>query len=59
MSAYAEIMQAVRFTTTQNKLILYSNYNNAALAHMFGRSLRAVQRQRAMLRSMRAAGRYF
>ena len=52
MSFYAEVMQAVRFTEEQNKLILEGNLPNAVLAERFGRGIRAVQRQRALLKSM-------
>jgi hypothetical protein len=52
MSFYAEVMQAVRFTEEQNKLILAGNLPNAVLAERFGRGIRAVQRQRALLKRL-------
>lgn len=54
MSFYAEVMQAVRFTEEQNKLILAGNLPNAVLADRFGRGIRAVQRQRALLKRLEA-----
>lgn len=54
MSFYAEVMQAVRFTEEQNKLILAGNLPNAVLAERFGRGIRAVQRQRALLKRLEA-----
>lgn len=52
MSFYAEVMQAVRFTEEQNKLILAGNLPNAVLAERFCRGIRAVQRQRALLKRL-------
>lgn len=50
MSAYAEIMQAARFTTAQNEMILAGNLSTPELARVCGRGIRAIQRQRALLK---------
>jgi hypothetical protein len=50
MSAYAEIMQAARFTEEQNKLIMSGNHNTPELARICKRGVRAIQRQRSMLK---------
>lgn len=50
MSAYAEIMQAARFTTEQNALILAGNLSTPELARICKRGVRAIQRQRALLK---------
>lgn len=53
MSFYAEVMQAVRFTEDQNKLILERNLSNGQLAERFGKCVRQIQRQRKLLKSLK------
>lgn len=50
MSVLAEVMQSMRFTEQQNKLILESKLSNGQLAERFGRCRRQIQRQRALLK---------
>lgn len=52
MSAYAEIMQASRFTAEQNQLILAGNLSTPELARVCKRGIRAIQRQRALLKEV-------
>lgn len=52
MSFYAEVMQAVRFTEAENQMILAGNLSNAVIAERCGRGIRAVQRQRALLKRL-------
>lgn len=52
MSFYAEVMQAVRFTEEQNRMILDGKLSNAVIAERCGRGIRAVQRQRALLKRL-------
>lgn len=54
MSAYAEIMQAARFTAEQNEMILAGNLSTLELARICKRGVRAIQRQRALLKQIRA-----
>jgi len=54
VSAYAEIMQAARFTAEQNEMILAGNLSTPELARICGRGVRAIQRQRALLKRIRA-----
>lgn len=52
MSVLAEVMQAIRFTEDQNRLILENKISNDRLAEMFKRPKRQIQRQRALLRKV-------
>lgn len=52
MSILAEVMQALRFTEEQNRLILENKTSNDRLAEMFRRPKRQIQRQRALLRKL-------
>ena len=54
MSFFAEVMQAARFTTEQNNMILAGNLSTPELARICGRGVRAIQRQRALLKQIRA-----
>ena len=58
MSAYAEIMQAARFTTEQNNMILAGNLSTPELARICGRGVRAIQRQRALLKQIQKEERH-
>lgn len=52
MSLIAQTMQSLRFTEEQNKLILESNLSNGQLSQRFGRCVRQIQRQRALLKKL-------
>ena len=52
MSLLAEVMQAIRFTEEQNRMILENKISNDRLAEMFKRPKRQIQRQRALLRKL-------
>lgn len=52
MSLLAETMEALKYTETQNKLILAGNLPNAVLAERLGKSIRQIQRQRAFLKGV-------
>lgn len=53
MSLLASTMEALKYTDNQNKLIMSRNLSNAQLAERFGKSIRQIQRQRALLRKMK------
>ena len=52
MSLLAGTMEALKFTGAQNKLILAGNLPNQVLAERFGKSVRQIQRQRVLLKSL-------
>ena len=52
MSLLAQTMQSLRFTEDQNRLILESNLSNGQLSERFGRCVRQIQRQRALLKKL-------
>ena len=52
MSLLAQTMKSLRFTEDQNRLILESNLSNGQLAERFGRCVRQIQRQRALLKKL-------
>jgi hypothetical protein len=54
MSLLAQVMEAVRFTEAQNQLILAGNIDTDRLALMFKRPKRQIQRQRALLKQIKA-----
>lgn len=53
MSLLAETMEALKYTESQNKLILAGNLKNEVLAERFGKSIRQIQRQRAFLKGVK------
>jgi len=55
MSVLAETMEALKFTDAQNKLIMDRNLSNGQLAQRFGKCVRQIQRQRALLKKMKEA----
>jgi len=50
MSLLAEVMETLKYTEAQNRLIRDGNLPNAVLAERFGKSVRQIQRQRAFLK---------
>ena len=54
MSVLAETMEALKFTEAQNQLILSRNLSNGQLAERFGKCVRQIQRQRALLKKLKA-----
>lgn len=52
MSLKAEVMQSIRFTEEQNRMILDAKLTNWQLAERFGRCIRQIQRQRALLKKL-------
>lgn len=54
MSLLAETMEALKFTEEQNRQILDGGLSNTALARLFKRPVRQIQRQRAYLRRLQA-----
>ena len=52
MSLIVETMEALKFTDYQNRLILESNLSNGQLAERFGRCVRQIQRQHALLKKL-------
>lgn len=55
MSLLAETMRALSFTEDQNKLIMDRNLSNGQLAQRFGKCVRQIQRQRALLKKLKEA----
>jgi len=55
MSLLAETMEALKFTDAQNKLIMDRNLSNGQLAERFGKCVRQIQRQRALLKKLKEA----
>lgn len=54
MSLLAETMEALKFTEDQNRLIMDRNLSNGKLAERFGKCVRQIQRQRALLKKLKA-----
>lgn len=54
MSVLAEVMQAIRFTEEQNKMILSGKVSADRMAILFNRPKRQIQRQRALLKKLEA-----
>lgn len=54
MSLLAATMDSLRFTEEQNRMILEAKLSNAALARKCKRPVRAIQRQRALLKKLEA-----
>lgn len=54
MSEYAQARESERFTAEQNRLILSGTLNNIQLSKRFGRCIRQIQRQRALLKKLGA-----
>lgn len=52
MSLLAETMEALKFTEEQNRLIMDRNLSNGQLAERFGKCVRQIQRQRALLKKL-------
>ena len=52
MSVLAQVMESMRFTEDQNRLILESKLSNGQLSERFGRCVRQIQRQRALLKKL-------
>ncbi|WP_443698579.1 hypothetical protein [Pseudomonas sp.] len=52
MSLLAQTMEALKFTEAQNKLILAGNLPNTLLAERMSKSVRQIQRQRVLLKSL-------
>ena len=52
MSLLAQVMEAVRFTPTQNEMILSGNVSADKMAELFKRPKRQIQRQRALLKQI-------
>lgn len=52
MSVLAETMEALKFTDEQNKLIMSRNLSNGQLAQCFGKCVRQIQRQHALLKKL-------
>lgn len=55
MSLKAEVMESLKFTEAQNKLIMDRNLSNCQLAERFGKCVRQIQRQRALLKKLKEA----
>jgi len=55
MSLLASTMEALKFTEAQNKLIMDRNLSNGQLAERFGKCVRQIQRQRALLKKLKEA----
>lgn len=53
MSVLAETMEALKFTDEQNRLIMNRNLSNGQLAERFGKCVRQIQRQRALLKKLK------
>lgn len=53
MSLLAGTMEALKFTEQQNDLIMARNLSNGQLSERFGKSVRQIQRQRALLKKMK------
>lgn len=53
MSVLAATMEALKFTDRQNKMIMDRNLTNAQLAERFGKDVRQIQRQRALLKKLK------
>jgi hypothetical protein len=53
MSLLAETMEALKFTDEQNRLIMDRNLSNGQLAERFGKCVRQIQRQRALLKKLK------
>lgn len=53
MSLLAPTMEALKYTEDQNRLIMARNLSNGQLAERFGKSVRQIQRQRALLKKMK------
>jgi hypothetical protein len=49
VSFLAEVMEAVRYTEAQNRMIIDGHKTNETLAMEFGRTVRQIQRQRKLL----------
>lgn len=54
MSLLAQTMEALKFTEEQNRLIMDRNLSNGQLAQRFGKCVRQIQRQRALLKKLKA-----
>ncbi|MNG11675.1 hypothetical protein D3C84_952280 [compost metagenome] len=54
MSVLAQVMESVRFTEAQNKMILSGKISADRMAIMFNRPKRQIQRQRALLKKLEA-----
>lgn len=52
MSVLAQVMESVRFTEDQNKMILSGKISADRMAIMFNRPKRQIQRQRALLKKL-------
>jgi len=52
MSVLAEVMESLKYTDEQNQLILSRNLSNGQLAQRFGKCVRQIQRQRALLKKL-------
>lgn len=52
MSVLAQVMESVRFTEEQNKIILSGKVSADRMAIMFNRPKRQIQRQRALLKKL-------
>jgi hypothetical protein len=52
MSVLAQVMESVRFTEEQNKMILSGKISADRMAIMFNRPKRQIQRQRALLKKL-------
>ncbi len=53
MSLIAETMEALKFTEDQNRLIMEYSLSNVQLAERFGKCIRQIQRQRALLKKLK------
>lgn len=53
MSLLASTMEALKFTDEQNRLIMDRNLSNGQLSERFGKCVRQIQRQRALLKKLR------
>lgn len=53
MSLLAEVMENLKYTESQNRLILAGNLTTQVLAERFGKSVRQIQRQRAFLKRVK------
>lgn len=53
MSLLAGTMEALKFTEQQNDLIMARNLSNGQLSERFGKSIRQIQRQRALLKKLK------
>lgn len=52
MSVLAQVMESVRFTESQNQIILSGKISADRMAIMFNRPKRQIQRQRALLKKL-------